>query len=123
MVLGGAWAGWFLVVVFGPSAVVLALALRPQSNTLAIDDDGYTVHSVFRSTRVPWSDVERVGAVDATHGRRVAIRFTASRAGTMADAAALAAALGGFHCILPLDYGIGADDVAELMRQRASRAR
>lgn len=118
MVLGGAWAGWFLVVVMLPCAVVLGLALRPSSNELVLDTSGYTLRSVFRDQRVPWTDVAAVGAIDVMQGRsrRVAIRFTDSVAALDPDSPAIAAAMDGYHRTLPLDYGIDADELADLMR-------
>lgn len=119
MVSGGAWAGWFLVIVFGPSAVVLGLSLRPQANELVIDRGGYSVGSTFRRYTVPWSSVERIGAIDGVRERRVAIRLTPAAAANEQDAAAIAQALGGYHRTLPMTYGADADELAALMRSFA----
>jgi len=118
MVLGGAWAGWFLVVVMLPCAVVLGMALRPSSNELLLDESGYTIRSVFRSHHVPWGDVAAIGALDVLNGRtrRVAVRFTDAAASRDPDSAEIAAAMDGYHRTLPLDYGLDPDELAELMR-------
>lgn len=118
MVLGGAWAGWFLVLVMLPCAVVLGMSLRPSANELVLDPSGYTIRSVFRDQRVPWTDIAAVGAIDVMHGRsrRVAIRFTEAIAALDPDSSTIAAAMDGYHRMLPLDYGINADELADLMR-------
>ena len=119
MVAGGAWAGWFLVVVFAPSAFVLGMSLRPESNELRLDPHGYTIRSTFRSTTVPWADVERIGTIDGVREQRVAIRFAPRRADQEPDSAALAQALGGYHRTLPLSYALDAAELARLMREFA----
>lgn len=119
MVIGGAWAGWFLVVCFAPSAVILALSLRPEANLLSLDTTGYTIKTTFRSSTIRWADVERIGTVEVPKGARVAIRFRPEYVSENPDAAAIAAALGGYHRTLPLDYGVAADELAGLMRSYA----
>jgi hypothetical protein len=125
MVAGGAWAGWFLILVFLPSAVVLGMAQRAQANELVVDTTGFTIASVFRRTTTKWSDVERIGAVDlARHRERlVAIRLTARAAAGDPDAAAVAQAMDGYHRTLPMDYGVEADHLATLMRRYLDAAR
>lgn len=119
MVAGGAWAGWFLVVVFTPSAIVLGMSLRPEANELVIDTTGYTIGSTFRRHTVPWSDVERIGAVDGIRERRVGVRLAPAAASKDPEADAIAHALGGFHRTLPMTYGLDADELAGVMRAYA----
>lgn len=119
MVLGGAWAGWFLVICFAPCAVVLAMSLRPESNVLRLDERGYTIKTTFRTTTIRWDDVERIGTVAGNREQRVAIRFRPEFVVGQPDAAAVANALGGYHRTLPLDYGLDADQLAGLMRSYA----
>ena len=123
MVAGGAWAGWFLVITMLPCAVILGMALRPTANELLLDDTGYTIKSVFRSHPVPWSDIAAVGTLDGLHGRdrRVAIKLTDSAAAHDPDAAEIAAAMGGYHRTLPMDYGLDAEELAALMRTYLER--
>jgi len=115
MAFGGAWAGWFFVITLGPCAVILALNLRPQANQLRLDDLGYTLVSLFRTTRVPWTEVERIGVIDGTKEPLVAIRFAPPAAARIADSAEIAAAMGGYHRTLPFTYGMTAPDLAALM--------
>ncbi len=117
MVAGGAWAGWFLVVVFLPSAIVLGLALRPQANELRLDCDGYTITSVFRSATTRWLDVERIGLLDGTREQLVAIRLAPPAAARYPGAAEIANAMGGYHRTLPMTYGLPAESLAALMQQ------
>lgn len=119
MVAGGAWAGWFLVAVFGPCAAVLGMSLRPSANELVIDDDGYTIGSTFRRQVIAWSDVERIGVIDGAREPRVAVRFTASAAAKDRDSEAIAQALDGFHRTLPMSYGLDAHELARVMRAYA----
>lgn len=121
MVAGGAWAGWFLVLVFGPSAAVLGWSLRPAANALGLDGDGYTLSSAFRSARTPWADVERIGVIDGTRQPLVAVRLVTAVAARDPDAAEIAAALGGYHRTLPMTYGLEAADLADLMQRYARR--
>jgi len=117
MIAGGAWAGWVLVVVFLPSAIVLGLALRRQANELRLDHTGYTITSVFRSSTTSWPDVERIGVLDGTREQLVAIRLTAPAAASYPGAAEIANAMGGYHRTLPMTYGLPAESLAALMRQ------
>ena len=119
MVIGGAWAGWFLVVCFTPCAAILAMSLRSDANELVLDTSGYTIKSTFRSITIPWVEVERIGTIEGPREVQVAIRFTPQRAAGIADAAAISAALGGYHRTLPLAYGLSATDLADLMRSYA----
>ena len=116
MVAGGAWAGWFLVVVFVPCAAVLGLSLRPQSNELVLDGDGYTIKSTFRSSTTPWRNVEQVGTIEGVREQKVAIRLTAEAIASDPEAMRIAQALGGYHRTLPLNYALDADELAEVMR-------
>jgi hypothetical protein len=120
MVAGSAWAGWFLIIVFLPSAIILGLALRPQANELRLDATGYAVTSAFRVRTTRWSDVERIGTIDGTREPLVAIRLAPAAAATEPDAAEIAAAMGGYHRTLPLTYGMDADELAALMRRYQS---
>jgi hypothetical protein len=118
MVAGGAWAGWFLVLVFAPCASVLGLNLRPGANELRLDREGYTIVSLRRARRVPWSDVERIGVIDGAHGEPlVAVRFTPEAIAGDGDAAQIAATMGGYHRTLPASYGMEAADLAALMQR------
>lgn len=117
MVAGGAWAGWFLLIVFLPSSVVLAQAIRPRSNELVLDATGYTIGSAYRRTTVPWRNVERIGTIEGAHHHQVvAVRFVPAIAGMDPESNELAAAMGGYHRTLPMDYGLEPEDLADLMR-------
>lgn len=122
MVLGGAWAGWFLILTFAPSAAVLGWSLRPEANELVIDRDGFTIRSTFRANSTPWSSIERIGVIDGAREPRVAFRYTPSAAAAVPDAAELAVALSGFHRTLPMTYGVDANDLAALMLRYAGRS-
>ena len=119
MVAGGAWAGWFLVVVFVPCAIVLGMSLLPSETELHLDSAGYTLRSTFRSRTVPWSQVERIGTVEGAKFPKVAIRFTAAAVADDPEAAAVALALGGYHRTLPLSYALEASELAAIMRSYA----
>lgn len=119
MVTGGAWAGWFLVVVFVPSAIVLGMSLRPQANELVLDGHGYTVRSTFRSSTMAWGDVERVGTVAGAKERRVAIRMAPHIVAADPEAETIARAMEGYHRTLPMSYAFDAEELAALMRSYA----
>jgi hypothetical protein len=119
MVGGGAWAGWFLVIVFVPCAIVLGMSLRPSANELTIDSNGYTLRSAFRSRTVPWAQVERIGTIEGAKFLKVAIRLTAGAVADDPESAAVAQALGGYHRTLPLEYAIEAGELASIMRSYA----
>ena len=117
MVTGGAWAGWFLIICFMPSAAVLGYALRPEANELVIDLNGFVVRSSLRSTTTPWSDVEAIGVIDVLREQRVALRYTTRAAAAIPEAAEIAAGMAGYHRTLPMTYGVDAEDLATLMRR------
>ena len=117
MVLGGAWAGWFLVVTFVPSAGVLGYALRPEANELVVDRKGFTVTAAFRANRTTWTDIESIGVVDGVREPRVALRYTPRAAAAIPESTAIAASMDGYHRTLPMSYGTDAADLAAMMRR------
>jgi Bacterial PH domain len=62
--------GYFCVIFFGASAVVVLVQFVPGSNFLRLDSEGLTVRTIWRTQSLRWSDIERFGVAEfsTTHG-------------------------------------------------------
>lgn len=54
---GHGWIAWANIGFFGLCAVAFAINLLPGASSLRLDEDGFTVRSLFREGRTAWRDV------------------------------------------------------------------
>lgn len=106
MVTRDVWPGWLLAIFFAGGFIGQALQLAGHGSRLIIAADGFTVGS-FRTTEThAWTDVESVSIMSWEHTR--AVRFRLRNGGER---------------LLDDDFGLGIDELARLLGERAARVR
>lgn len=125
--LTGNWIGFPIAAFFGLGVPIALVELVPGSSYLQVDAAGFTICSLYRRSRVPWSDVEgffviNPGLPGTKAGRMVGFNFVASRgqASLGRRTARIAGASGG---ALPGTYGKTPEDLAACMNQWLERAK
>jgi hypothetical protein len=116
MLRDGRAMGWFCLAVFGLGSVIAALALLPGANYLRLDDEGLIFCSLFRAHRLRWEDVEGFGVVRVASNRMVGWRYCEGRE-PEGRGVRLSLALAGCHAALPENYGLRAEELAQLLEQ------
>jgi hypothetical protein len=125
MARGGEKLGYFCSLFFGLGFCLLVANMSPNAAYLRIEQDGFTVCSLFRARTVPWSAVEEFGTFQLKSTRMVAWNYVSSYK-TKAGLRGLNRGLTGFEAALPDTYGFKATDLAEQMealRVRYSQGR
>lgn len=124
VVLG--WAGTILFGMFGPITIP---HLFPGSNSLTIDSKGFTVCSMWRTQSFLWSDVKTFAVIRHRGGRTstkfVGIAFD-PRSSQLAQSdvlSRLSATQSGCESLLPSDYGVGHEQLADLLNDRLDQFR
>ncbi len=118
--------GWLLVTFFGLGVLVFAVNMLPNSAYLRLTKDGFEVRQLFKSFFYKWSDVQDFQTrVRLHHGipirTYVAFNF-ASTYTKLAKMRALAKAISGCEGQLPDNFGMEAQELAELMAQWKANA-
>jgi hypothetical protein len=110
--------GWFDIVFFGLGVIVCVVALMPGRSHLTLDANGFTVHSLFRSSTARWEDVDDFAAVNmaVVHPTRK-IMLVGYNDRTQAQRSLARANMGlvGRNSALPDTYGMTAADLAHVM--------
>jgi len=113
--------GWFVVIFFGLCTVIFITILLPNSAYLRLTHDGLETRSLFRSSKLQWSDVAAFRAGRIGLNAMVLIEYAPSyrRART---GRAVATALTGAGGALPDTYGRSAKALASLLNEWRARA-
>jgi hypothetical protein len=120
MITSGEAKGWFVAGFFGLCALVAVIGLRPNTSMLVLEDHGFTVRSLNRSTTYRWEDVERFYVW--TNPTSIFSKFVAmdlaphAEPTTTAGRFMLKVGRGvGAEAILPDSYGYKVANLVELM--------
>jgi hypothetical protein len=111
--------GWLAVVFFGLGVPIFIIQLFPNSSFLTVSDEGIEFCSLFRKSKLKWSDIAEFGVFSIrNHGltvrKIIGINFSATY--TLASKGrAVAKALSGFEGALPDTYGLQAEELVELL--------
>jgi hypothetical protein len=130
MVGTGSALGWVVIVFFGVGLVVFPLAMLPGSASLRIGRDGYVVRWMFRDRAESWEHIKifvpsrlpsitpqwRVGFL--YHEWYVPRGGRAGRGGLAASTS-----LSGLHGRLPNNFGLSAQELADLLNTRLTEYR
>jgi hypothetical protein len=119
--------GWLPLSFFGLAVLVFAVNLLPNSSYLRLTNDGFEVRQLFRSNFYKWSDVQDFQA-GAQHQHGIPIRTYvafnfASTYPKAPKARALAKVMTGSEGQLADNFGMEAQNLAELMAQWKANAR
>jgi hypothetical protein len=120
MVRDGEGIGWFVLGFFGLCALVFALQLLPGTSRLRLDQNGFTVTSLFRSSTVRWSEVARF-FVAQVGGRAMVCWDYAGAVPHSTASRRLSRALAGVEAGLPDTYGLSAEALASLLEDWRQR--
>jgi hypothetical protein len=121
MLQEGRAMGWFCLAVFGLGAVIAVVALLPRANYLLLDEDGFTFCSLFRAHRVRWEEVEGFGVVRVASNRMVGWLYCQGQQ-PQGRGVRMSLALAGCHAALPENYGLRAEELAQLLEQLRQEA-
>jgi len=121
MIRQGQSMGWLCAGFFGLGIPIFLLNLHPRSAFLRVDEEGIEFCSLFRTSRIRWSDISEFGTYSIRqHGlpvsKMVGFNFSVGyqRAG---KARAVSKALAGFEAALPDSYGFRAEELAQLLSE------
>jgi hypothetical protein len=118
----GLWIGWLLVSFFGLGAIICATLLLPGAGKLTLDVDGFQTTSLFRGSRLHWTDVAGFKAHTMPFSRlSKKVYFNVSTL-TGRPIAKLNVALFGRNSALADTYGLSADELACVMEYWRNRA-
>lgn len=121
VVTKGDGMAWFGVALFASATIGSAILLRPGALSLTLDKDGFTQISPFRTRRSRWQDVTNFhsAAFGTPFGSRY-VRYTDDlRKGMFTK---LHGTAYGCNAAMANDFGLSAEDLADLMTQWRNRA-
>lgn len=113
-------AGWFVAITFGLGSLVFILQLLPNSSTLLLEPDGFTVRSLYRSHKYKWDDISHFAVTRIGVNKMVAFDFSGSYEKGQ-RARQLSAGLSGYEGALPDSYGMKPEHLAQLLNEWKSR--
>lgn len=122
MVSDGEHLGWFCAVFFGACAFVFAILLLPNSSFLKIDENGFTVCSLFRSHTYSWKDIQSFDIAIVGIQKMVVFNFS----NTYKDARIarrMSVATCGYEAGLPDSFGLTPSELARLLNQYRDAAK
>lgn len=114
MVPDGDGLGWLCVVFFGACALVFAILLLPNSTFLKIDENGFTVCSLFRSYTYLWKDVQSFDIAIIGVQKMVVFNFSNTYKGAHI-ARRMSVATCGYEAGLPDSFGLTPSELAALL--------
>ena len=121
------WAGeapfWSILGLgfFGAGSIVAAVQLLPRAGELRLDQDGFTIRSLFRTQALCWRDVTAPFRVVKIRSQKM-VGFDLAGADGTRYLAELSKSVAGVHAGLPDTYGLRAEDLAALMNEWRDRA-
>lgn len=126
MVFDGNTVGWLIIswlsiVFFGLGALVFIVQLLPNAAYLQLDQEGFTVCSLFRSSSYRWSDVDTFEVTLIGLNRMVVFNFSESyhQALSMRQ---IATAISGYEGALPDSYSLSVPALAALLNEYRNEA-
>jgi hypothetical protein len=122
MIVDGEWKGWFCAIFALICLSIFLVAMLPNAAYLALDDEGFTVCSLFRIRRYGWVDVGEFFAVKLTYNKMVMFNFSASFE-RLSAIRKVNASFSGFEAGLPDNYGLSHERLAALMNAYAAAFR
>ena len=111
---GGDARGWLVVVFFGLCSLVTLLQLLARGNCLRLDQDGFTVATLFVTRSYRWSEVDRFFVGHSGGADWVVFDLAPSR-GRRSLNQRLTKRLLGHEAALPQAYGMTPEHLADLM--------
>lgn len=107
IIKNGSWVGLFPSFFFGICLIIFIIILIPDSSYLKINDKGFEMRSLFRSTFIPWEAVNGFSTKRVAINKMVMIEFNPQ----YVDTSKIKSGSGA----LPDTYGMSAQKLAEVM--------
>lgn len=111
---------WFSVGFFSLCALVFLVQLTPGSSYLTVDETGIEICTLFRKTRIRWSELSEFGVYQVRYTKFVGLNYSPEYRQS-ARGRAFARAVTGFEGGLPDTYGFKAEELADLLAYHHSR--
>lgn len=107
---------WACIAFFGLGVAVALVNLLPGASALVLDAEGFEVVSLFRRSRIAWSQVARFGEVRVGLERMVGFDFVDGARGD-GRLHRINRRVSGFHGALPDRYRRDVADLVRLLEQ------
>ena len=108
--------GWLITLFFGLCSLVFLIQLIPSSTQLQLNEQGFIMTSLFRSSFTKWTDVKsfKPGYL----GRNKAVMFDYVKSHKKhATGKNISKLLSGSQAALPSTYGMKATELIEIMNE------
>jgi hypothetical protein len=115
MVLEGQKMGWFCGGFFALGIPIFLIQMHPRASYLTVSNEGIEFSSLFRKTRIPWSDLVSFGTYTLRPGGTFVGFDFSPRSQVSPKMRAASKAMAGFEGGLPDTYGMKADELALLL--------
>lgn len=109
-----AWIGIANIIFFGLCAIIFIIMLIPNSAYLRVDEKGFEMRSLFRSTFIPWHVISSFSTKRIFINNMVMIDFDSQ----YIDTSKLKSRTGAF----PDTYGMSAGKLAKIMNEYKAQA-
>jgi len=111
--------GWLCGGCFGLGIPVFLIQLWPKRAFLKVSEEGIEFCSLFSKQKVPWHDISQFGVITIRHHglpvkRMVGLNYSAEFQSVW-KARSVAKILTGFEGALPDTYGMGAEELAQIL--------
>jgi hypothetical protein len=119
MIRDGQKVGWLCAGFFSLGIPVFLIQLYPKSSFLTVSEDGIEFCSLFRRSKLQWSDVSEFGVYSIRHhgltvSTMVGMNYSREYQ-RLSKARSVSKALAGFEAGLPDTYGFRAEELARLL--------
>lgn len=106
--------GWFVIFFFGLGVIISLIQFHPNSSYLKLNDEGFEVKSLFRTSFTKWSDVKdfRKGSL---HGNKMIFFDYADEHNKWKEGKKIAKFISGKEGAIQSTYTISTEDLIELM--------
>ena len=112
--------GYSGICFFGLGIPVALLMLNRKAAYLRLELDGFTVCSLYRAHKTPWSDVERFEVARIVLNKMIVWNFSLAHR-EHHTAKAFAKSIAGHEAALPDTYGFKAEDLCKLLNEIRTR--
>lgn len=116
MIINGEMIGWLSLLFFGILLLTSIVYMLPNASYLKLESDGFTTCSMFRACKVRWADVTTFVVGRVFPNKMVMFNFEPTYSRTQ-KLRAFNVGLVGFEASLPDNYGLKAEELAELLNK------
>ncbi|WP_130735852.1 STM3941 family protein [Flavobacterium sp. J27] len=108
------WLGWSIILFFGLSLIVSIIQFFPNATYLKLDDEGFEVKTLFRSSFTKWSEVTNFRRGNINGNKMIFFDFTEEHT-KWKNEKKMAKLLSGMEGAIQSTYTISTEDLLHLM--------